>query len=272
MKALDQLPKFSLKCVFTDIDGTLTTSGRIGRRAYEALWTLHDKGVAIVPVTGRPAGWCEMIARTWPVHGVIGENGAFYFRFSKGKMQRHFVIEERERLNFQKKLKVIEKQILTEVPGSALASDQFTRMFDLAIDFCEDVPALPEAAIDQIVTIFKSHGAIAKVSNIHVNGWFGNYDKLTTCRAYCEKELGSTFEKIKHKIAFTGDSPNDAPMFKAFPLSFAVKNIKEFIDRIDTPPQFVSSLPEGEGFAEIVDHLIEKVEPSSFLIQNTPKY
>lgn len=257
MKTLDQLPKLSLKCVFTDIDGTLTTDGRIGAEAYSALWTLHNSGIAVVPVTGRPAGWCEMIARTWPVHGVIGENGAFYFRFADGKMQRHFVIEETERLKFQQQLKSIENQILTEVVGSALASDQFTRMFDLAIDFCEDVPALEASDIDRIVEIFKSHGAVAKVSNIHVNGWFGSYDKLTTCRVYCEKELGGSFDSLKESVAFAGDSPNDEPMFDAFPLSFAVKNIEEFLDRIQHPPQYVSSLPEGEGFSEIVTHLIK---------------
>lgn len=257
MKSLDQLPKLSLKCVFTDIDGTLTTSGQIGPQAYDALWSLHRNGIAVVPVTGRPAGWCEMIARTWPVHGVIGENGAFYFRFAGGKMKRHFVVEESDRLKFQQKLKDIECQILSEVHGSALASDQFTRLFDLAIDFCEDIPALSEADIDRIVKIFKSHGATAKVSNIHVNGWFGEYDKLTTCRIYCEKELGDDLESLKHTLAFAGDSPNDEPMFQAFPLSFAVKNIEAFMDRINHPPRYVSSLPEGEGFAQIIQHLLK---------------
>lgn len=257
MKSLDHLPKLSITCVFTDIDGTLTTDGRIGPKAYQALWDLHQAGVAVVPVTGRPAGWCEMIARTWPVHGVIGENGAFYFRSTQRKMLRHFVIEESDRIQFQKKLEDIKNQVLSDVPGAGIASDQFTRMFDLAIDFCEDVPPLSESDIDKIVEIFKSHGAIAKVSNIHVNGWFGDYDKLTTCKTYCEKEFGASFESLKDQIAFAGDSPNDEPMFQAFIWSFAVKNIEDFADRLKHPPQYVSSLPEGEGFAEIVQTLLQ---------------
>lgn len=253
MKPLSACPKLKLKCVFTDIDGTLTTSGRIGSPAYESLWRLADAGVKVVPVTGRPAGWCEMIARTWPVDGVIGENGAFYFRLLKGKMLRKFMLPESERLVNQKKLKTIEAEVLSKIPGAALASDQFSRLFDLAIDFCEDVPALSEAAVDDIVKVFKKHGATAKVSNIHVNGWFGEYDKLTACRQYCSEELGASFESLQDEIIFVGDSPNDEPMFAAFKHSFAVSNILEFQSRLTNFPTYVSTLPEGAGFREITD-------------------
>jgi HAD superfamily hydrolase (TIGR01484 family) len=246
-----------LKCVFTDIDGTLTTSGRIGTEAYDSLWQLANAGVKVVPVTGRPAGWCEMIARTWPGDGVIGENGAFYFRLLKGKMLRKFMRPDSERLQDQQKLKLIEAEVLSKVPGTALASDQFSRLFDLAIDFCEDVPALNEAAVDDIVKIFKKHGATAKVSNIHVNGWFGEYDKLTACRQYCADELGATFESLQDEIIFVGDSPNDEPMFASFKYSFAVSNLLEFQSRLKHLPRFISEAPEGKGFREIVDILLQ---------------
>jgi len=259
MKTLKDLPRLSLICLFTDIDGTLTTDGRIGPQAYSALWKLYKAGIAVVPVTGRPAGWCEMIARTWPVHGVIGENGAFYFRYHNHQMKRHFFIDEKTRTENQKKLKLIELEILKEVPGSAIASDQFSRLFDLAIDFSEDVPALPETAIDKIVSIFKKHGATAKVSNIHVNGWFGHYDKLTACKEYCQSEFQTPFEDNSSKFAFVGDSPNDEPMFAAFEYSFAVANIKTFENRLKHLPAFVSNLSEGEGFAEIISAISQEV-------------
>src|SRR4051812_7299860 len=82
----------SIDFVLTDIDDTLTDEGQLGAQAYSALWSLNDAGIQVVPVTGRPAGWCEMIARQWPVAGVIGENGGFYFRYSKKKMHRHFAL------------------------------------------------------------------------------------------------------------------------------------------------------------------------------------
>ena len=168
-----------IEFVLTDIDDTLTTHGQIPPEAYLALWKLHDAGVKIIPITGRPAGWCEMIARFWPVEGVVGENGGFYFRYASinggkiKKMQRWFFADEKTISHNKLKLNNIEKEILSSVDGCALASDQFCRLMDLAIDFCEDVPALPLKNIQKIVQIFEKHGAQAKVSSIHVNGWFG---------------------------------------------------------------------------------------------------
>ena len=47
-----------VKGVLTDIDDTLTTDGRLTAAAYSALARLHDAGYVVVPITGRPAGWC----------------------------------------------------------------------------------------------------------------------------------------------------------------------------------------------------------------------
>src|SRR5690606_12435498 len=109
-----------------------------------AHWLLFDAGFKVVPLTGRPAGWCVMIARQWPVDAVIGETGGFYFSYKNQKMHPHFEQSETQRLQNRERLKTIETEILTQVPGAALASDQFCRIFDLAIDFCEDVHALTQ--------------------------------------------------------------------------------------------------------------------------------
>ena len=72
-----------LEWFFTDIDDTLTSGGLLPPESFEALWMLHESGIRVVPVTGRPAGWCDHIARMWPVSGVVGENGSFFFRYDK---------------------------------------------------------------------------------------------------------------------------------------------------------------------------------------------
>ncbi|MGD0277272.1 MAG: hypothetical protein ABSB79_14670 [Syntrophales bacterium] len=69
--------------VLFDIDDTFTLHGRIIAAAFSALWDLHNKGCILVPITGRPAGWCDHIARIWPVDAVVGENGAFYYCYSE---------------------------------------------------------------------------------------------------------------------------------------------------------------------------------------------
>ncbi len=120
----------------------------------------------------------------WPVDGVVGENGAFYMHHddAKHRLVRRFVADAAERAANRERLAVIGAKILREVPGAALASDQLYRETDLAIDFCEDVPPLPRAAIDRIVALMEAEGMTAKISSIHVNGWFGAYDKLAMTR------------------------------------------------------------------------------------------
>jgi haloacid dehalogenase-like hydrolase len=158
--------------VFADIDDTLTHDGRLPAEAYKALEDLYDAGLVVAPITGRPAGWCDMIARFWPVSGVVGENGAFYFAYDSNarKMRRVFAATEAERAANRRRLEVVKARILAEVPGCAVSADQLYREADLAIDFCEDVPPLDKPAIARIKAIFEQEGAVAKVSSIHVNG------------------------------------------------------------------------------------------------------
>lgn len=246
-----------VKFLLTDIDDTLTDEGRLGPEAYQALWKLTENNIHVIPVTGRPAGWCEMIARVWPVAGVIGENGGFYFRYANKKMIRHFVFDDQTQAQNRKKLSQIQTEVLAQIPGTAIASDQFCRLMDLAIDFCEDVPAIPKSEVQKIVSLFQKHGAQAKVSSIHVNGWFGKYDKLTQTLNFLEKEFGISAEEAKKVCAFSGDSPNDEPMWNYFPHGFAVANIKNFWNDINSKPTYVASKNGGLGFQEIAEALLK---------------
>ena len=249
-----QQPK--IQYLLTDIDDTLTTDGKLPSVAYDSLWKLHNAGIKVIPITGRPAGWCEMIARFWPVTAVVGENGGFYFKYHNKKMQRWFFTDEKMILENKNKLKIIETEILKSVPGCATSSDQFSRLMDLAIDFCEDVNPLPKLDVKKIVNIFESYGAIAKVSSIHVNGWFGDYNKLTTTLKFLKNEFGLSETDALNQCAFVGDSPNDEPMFEKFPLSFGVANIQNFSDQLKFKPTFVANEHGGEGFSQIVRKIL----------------
>lgn len=248
----------SVRVVLTDIDDTLTTDGVLLPTAYQALGSLKEAGMIVIPVTGRPAGWCDLIARLWPVDAVVGENGAFYFRYDRARrtMKRRFARNPAQRRIDRERLETIRQQLLSEVEGCAVASDQAYRVADLAIDFQEDVPALPCSAVDRIVGIFERHGAHAKVSSIHVNGWFGDYDKLTMTRCLLDAEFGIDIDATPHLATFVGDSPNDQPMFAFFPNAVGVANISRFLDRLQTPPRWVTEAACGEGFAEFAETLI----------------
>ncbi|HEV8391002.1 MAG TPA: HAD-IIB family hydrolase [Dongiaceae bacterium] len=261
MRPISSLPADAardLVGLFTDIDDTLTTDGVLPAAAYEALERLHESGLAVVPVTGRPAGWCDMIARFWPVAGVVGENGAFYFRYERAarRMIRHFAAGPAERAQNRRKLDALAQHILAEVPGAAIASDQLYREADLAIDFREDVAPLPPASIDRIVALFEQAGAVAKVSSIHVNGWFGAYDKLSMVRMFVRDALGLDLAAARSLFVFCGDSPNDEPMFDFFPLACGVANVRDFAARMKALPSFVSTERGGAGFVEIANRIL----------------
>jgi HAD superfamily hydrolase (TIGR01484 family) len=252
-----------IRGVFLDIDDTLTTQGRLTADAYSALEQLKRLGLLVVPVTGRPAGWCDHIARMWPVDGVVGENGAFYFTYDtvQHKLLKRFVSQEKaggeDRAARKGRLAEIAAHILREVPGSAMASDQGYREADIAIDFCEDVPPLPRTAIERIATLMREAGLTAKISSIHVNGWFGGYDKLSTTMLFMRERFGIDLDGAKDAFVFIGDSPNDAPMFGYFPYAVGVANVRDFVETMPALPAFVTGKHCGEGFAEVVKILSE---------------
>jgi HAD superfamily hydrolase (TIGR01484 family) len=263
MKPLAEFPveaRGRIRGVLTDIDDTLTTHGRLFAAAYTSLERLQGAGLLVIPVTGRPAGWCDHIARMWPVDAVVGENGAFWFRHDAkaGKLVKRYVVGDEERLRRGEELLRIADRILREVPGCAIASDQRYREADLAIDFREDVPELPREEIAKIVAIMQGAGLTAKVSSIHVNGWFGDYDKLSTTKRMLREDfhIDIDIESEREDFVFAGDSPNDQPMFAFFPNAVGVANVLEMADLMVDFPRWITPSAGAAGFAELAEALI----------------
>jgi HAD superfamily hydrolase (TIGR01484 family) len=256
MKPLTALDASSVKAVLFDIDDTLTTSGKLTAHAYGAMEELKRAGKLVVAVTGRPAGWCDHIARMWPVDAVVGENGAFYFRLSAGRLDKRFYDDAGVRTAQRERLASIGRRVVDGVPGCALASDQPYRETDLAIDYCEDVPPLPLAAAEQIAALMRGAGLRAKISSIHVNGWFGDYDKLAMTRLLFAEVFGWDLAARNHEVVFAGDSPNDAPMFGFFAKSVGVENVRRFDSLAFDRPKFVAQAAAGAGFAELARHIL----------------
>ena len=259
MRTLDELDPAGIRGLFFDIDDTLTTEGRLTAQAYSALERWKAAGKIAVPITGRPAGWCDHIARMWPVDAVIGENGAFYFYYDPAarKLQKHFLYDEPTRIANRARMAAVRDHILASVPGCALASDQLYREADLAIDFCEDVPALGLAGAERIAALMREAGMTAKISSIHVNGWFGDYDKLGMTRTFARERLGIELDPSGEGFAFAGDSPNDAPMFGFFRNSVGVANVRRYEALLAARPAFITRGEAGTGFAELVTRLLE---------------
>lgn len=268
MKSLAHLSDTQLsriKVVLTDIDDTLTTEGQLTHQAYQALAALRDAGISIIPVTGRCAGWCDHIARMWPVTAIVGENGAFYFRYDhrENVMIQRFVEDAETREQHQTALNKLSADVAAAFPGIKTASDQAYRLTDLAIDIAEDVPRFPISDVKKIVQIAESRQATARISSIHVNCWMGEYSKLSTSLLALEEVLGIKNEEAQACAIFTGDSPNDETMFEHFALSVGVANIRSSIDLLKHPPSYVTEKTSGAGFVELAERLLSIVKPST---------
>ncbi len=200
-----------------------------------------------------------MIARFWPVDAVVGENGAFSFFMQNGVRKRIDTPAGMEPAQARARLKALGDKIRARFPAVTWASDQSYREYDLAIDFCEDVPAWERADIDALVALCESEGAHAKVSSIHVNTWFGEYDKKAGFSHWLEQGapgLTGSAPALEEWI-FIGDSPNDEPMFRFFPKSVGVANLTVFAERLKYPPMWITQAESGAGFVEMASRLIK---------------
>jgi HAD superfamily hydrolase (TIGR01484 family) len=247
--SLSELSQIQGVCL--DIDDTLSTAGKLTAGAYDALWRLKDAGFFVVAITGRPAGWCDQIARFWPVDAVVGENGAFTFLMKDGVRRGMYTPSDVS--DYKPKLAALGEKILQRFPHAKWASDQAYRECDLAIDICEDVPSWPSSDIDELLDMCLKEGAHAKLSSVHVNTWFGNYDKITGFRNFLKQIPAMPTEP---NWIYIGDSPNDESMFEKFRFSVGVANLAQYMSKLKFPPRWITEGISGAGFSQMADRLI----------------
>lgn len=236
--------------ILFDIDDTITHEGLLEAESFETLWALRNAGIVAIPVTGRPAGWCDCIARQWPVAGVIGENGAFIMYMQGGKLERMYNPEAPALDTVQERLASLKADILAQFPGARIAKDQPFRLFDIAFDFAEEAPVLGLDFAERLARACEARGAAAKISSIHVNAWFGSYTKKSMASFVLPTLFGVREEEFDTRVVFFGDSPNDEPMFSFFPLSCGVANLLNFKEHIRHFPPYRTREPSGRGFKE----------------------
>lgn len=243
-----------------DIDDTFSTHGKITAEAFDALWRAREAGLVLVPVTGRPAGWCDHFARFWPIDAVVGENGAFTFFMQDGVRQRLDTPMQWTREEAQGRLADLRRQIRARFPHAVWASDQAYREYDLAIDVYEDVPAWPMSDVETLMKMCADNGAEVKLSSVHVNTWFGDYHKYKGFTHWLnEGAPGTTHDAVPLDAwIYLGDSPNDEPMFERFERSVGVANALPFRDRMAHGPRWVTKGTGGAGFAQVVHRLVDE--------------
>lgn len=245
-----------LRGVLTDIDDTLTTAGAITHDALQALADLKAAGLAVVAITGRSVGWSLPFAASWPVDAIVAENGAVaLLRTAAGGVEKRYQQDAATRATHFARMQQVLAQIERDIPDAQRATDSGGRETDIAVDHSEFVQLDP-ARIDQVVLAMRQAGMHATVSSIHVNGWYGDHDKLQGARwilrELWQRELDA---EIDH-WAYVGDSTNDVRMFEAFALSVGVANIARFVPQLAHLPRYVTQAERGAGFAEFARQIL----------------
>lgn len=241
-----------IRFVLTDVDDTLTFAGRLSADTYAALERLGRAGVIVVPVTAAPAGWCDLIARLWPVDAVIGENGGFYFCRERGSpaVRRAFWLAEDERARNMARLGEAAGTILSTIPGARPASDQPFRQTTWAIE--PDGPATAE----RVAAAWRAAGARSTINSLWALGWYGDFDKLAMALRLAREIFAVDLASDRDAVVYVGDSVNDEPMFRFFPHSVGVATVAAYLDRLAAAPAYVTNGPGGAGFVEVADAIL----------------
>lgn len=243
-----------IRALFSDVDGTMTTGERIEASTYEAIEQLVASGTPVVMVTGRPAGWGQAFMKMMPVLAVVTENGGLTFVREGRRQHKLYGVPQASLPEWKRRMNDAAVDVMSKVPGARLSSDSKYREVDLAIDWNEEV-SLSRDDAEVVVDLLRKAGFTAVRSSVHVNFGPPHFDKLSACMAVVRQVLGGDPDDLSPYV-FAGDALNDAPMFRGFPSSVGVANIKVWWDELTSKPAYLTELPEGAGLRELITHLL----------------
>ncbi len=256
VRPFDQFVPAGVWGVLTDIDDTLTTAGAITPDALQALADLKAAGLQVIAITGRPMGWSEPFARTWPLDAIVAENGAVALFRQGDELKVEYAQDEATRRANAARLAQVAVRLVCDVPGATLARDSAGRATDIAIDHSEHAH-LAQTEIEAVLALMRAQGMTATVSSIHINGWFGTHDKLTGARWIVQRLFGRDLDAERDHWVYVGDSTNDQAMFGHFPNSIGVANLRDFTDVLEVWPAWITAASRGAGFAEVAKKLVK---------------
>ncbi len=258
--------------VFTDIDDTLTTHGAITPDALQALVDLKNAGLHVIPITGRPVGWGESFARTWPVDALVAENGGVAWMAKKNAENSNKIgikpayllpkmlskiYQNSVLIRFENSVRMakIAALVTSQIAGVEVSQDSAGRETDLAFDYNE-FAHLSTETVHQVIELLQSQGMQTTVSSIHIHGCFGHFDKWTGAQWIIRELFQRELADEQEKWVFVGDSGNDQAMFQHFRHSFGVANLRRFEAQLMYLPRYITPSERGAGFAQVVQALL----------------
>ncbi|MFA0086006.1 HAD-IIB family hydrolase [Vibrio sp. 10N.261.51.F12] len=281
-KPLDSVSLDTLKNIqwlLTDVDDTLTWEGTLPPETLHALTQLKAVGVHVVAVTGACAGWCDQIAKLWPIHGVIGENGAFYMQKNTTGFHTQSALPLSTMKRQQTRLLEQLQTLLDEYPDIQFADDQTFRYCDVAINIGQDRAPVDaticQRLLEHIRTLMIDGQQVkATQSSIHINVWLGEHSKRVSSETYLidnqiSNHIGTSsvqgLEDTPNRdlalsldqVTYIGDSLNDESMFAWLPTTFGVNNISRWLPQLSDKPSYITKDNGGYGFAELANRIVD---------------
>jgi HAD superfamily hydrolase (TIGR01484 family) len=242
----------SVRLIATDMDGTLTLSGKFTSILLQALEKLNQANIPVLIVTGRSAGWVSAVVNYLPVWGAIAENGGVFFA---GDPESATLLPPiAELAQHRQQLADIFQRLQSKFPQIRETADNAFRMTDWTFD----IAGLAQSDIQHMGKLCQDWGWGFTYSTVQC------HIKLI----YQEKAIGLLqvlrryFPSLTPEQVLTvGDSPNDVSLFNAsqFPLSVGVANVKDYATQLIHQPAYVTTHPEGEGFWELTQTLLENL-------------
>jgi hypothetical protein len=255
LASLERAEAARLAGVLFDLDDTFLDRGALTEVAYGALFRLARAGLRLVAVTGRPAGWGEVMARQWPIDAVMTENGAVALYRGDHAIARW---QEGDRETRRSRRELLDRgfaSLKKQFAAVRASDDTHARDSDLAIDIGES----QQLTSDEVAGIEKAARALGFrtfVSSVHLHITLESYDKATGTIAFLRDRFQEDPTAARQRYAYIGDSANDAPCFFAFATSFGVANVAASLPRLTVPPRYISWAARGAGFAEIADAIL----------------
>ena len=240
-----------------DVDETFTTHGLMHAETYATLFALRDADITAVPVTGRPSGWGNVMLSTWPIKACVTENGGVIaWKSATGIAVQQVIHSEHRGAGYIEKLRALGDAIAAKYPQVRVSADQPYRLTDLAIDYAEQSSSVSPEVVTEIAAWMRGEGYQTAVSSIHIHAYTPENHKADGVYPLMQAAFAMDSHAVHVRAAFVGDSPNDASLFAAIPVSVGVANVRSSLDKIHTPPAYITDAECGAGFIEFAQRLI----------------
>lgn len=257
MQTLDAISKDAvakLRGFLFDLDDTLLDHGRLLPEALAALYRLHESGLELFAVTGRPAGWGAVALHQWPIDGAIAENGAIALRREGKRVLLDDPLDAEERTERRAQLMAIVARLRTLYPELQAADDAWQRISDYTFDIGEH-RQVPGELVARVRKSAHELGATTTASSVHLHVSLDRADKASGSVRVLSQLYGLDPFRVLSAYAFIGDSENDAACFAAFRLTLGVRNLR---GRPTLGPRFQTRGERAQGFIEAADLLLAR--------------